>query len=405
VGASLKKKKVLLVTGVFPPGIGGMQSYYYHLCRSSKLDMTVLAPQYEGDAAFDAVPQSYKIIRGPFFRDEKINPGSWLSLLRYTWRTIRQEKIEVTVYGYILIGFIGWLFNLLFGKEYVISTHGKDMMEFRNIIGLRFLTKIILKRATGILTNSEFTRKEVEKYGVDPHRIQLIYPGVEDVYVPEDKDPALVEKHGLAGKYVMMTVGRLVRRKGHDMVIRALPEAVKQIPNLVYLIVGDGPKRDRLEQLAKECGVWDRVVFAGYVEGNDEAKKYYNLCDQFIMTSRLLENKGDVEGFGIVYLEAASCRKAVIAGNSGGVGEAVLHEETGLLVDPESASEIASAIVRLYHNPQLRENLANRAYERAKKSFRYKRLGEQFDTYLANVSRMSVMPAEDIAALKARLRL
>ena len=129
------------------------------------------------------------------------------------------------------------------------------------------------------------------------------------------------------------------RRKGHDRVIESMPAIIQSLPNAVYLIVGDGPERKRLEQLSSQLGMSEYVVFVGSVQGSGLLNEYYNMCDQFIMISRELP-KGDAEGFGIVYLEAASAGIPVIAGNSGGVGEAVLDGVTGLLVDPESTREI-----------------------------------------------------------------
>ncbi|ANE46568.1 group 1 glycosyl transferase [Paenibacillus swuensis] len=377
------RKKVLLVTGVFPPGVGGMQQYYHHLSRQSGHDVTVLAPKYAGDEEFDAL-QPYKIIRGPFIQNEGIDFTSWFRLFRYVRHAIRRERADVTIYGFVLIGIIGYVLKLFMGHKYMISTHGMDMLMFRRFVGLNYVIKLILRNADGVLTNSHFTKRYVEEYGVDPARIELVYPGVEDVYEKQGKNAELIRKHGLEGKYVMLSVSRLVLRKGHDRVIESMPEVIRLIPNAVYLIIGDGPERGRLEQLAQQHGVADRVQFLGNVHDSKLLNAYYNTCDQFLMVCRQLSNR-DAEGFGIVYMEAASAGIPVIAGRSGGAGEAVLDGETGLLVDPNSPADIAAAVHRLRDDTALREKLTRQGYARAKGKFRYVFLAETFDRYVGYV--------------------
>ncbi len=375
------KKNILLVTGVFPPGIGGMQQYYYHLCRTTGHRMTVLAPIYGGDEEFDRA-QSYKVIRRRFLQAEKIQISSWPRLLYHTLATIRTEKADVTIYGYILIGLIGLLLQLFFRRKYMVSVHGKDLLEFRRFWVLHGLCKIILGRADGVLTNSRYTKRIVMDYGVDEQKIQVVYPGVEAKFDRGEKDKELLGKHDLIGKYVLLTVGRLVKRKGHDKVIEALPSIIKQVPQAQYVIVGDGPERDRLERLAVHNGVRDRVTFINNVNNTEHLLRYYQSADLFIMTSRLLEDKGDVEGFGIVYLEAASCGLPSVAGRTGGVAEAVLDQTTGLLVDPTSIMAITTAVARLHNDPKLWESLSQAGYQRVKSAFQYQQVVKKMDEFI-----------------------
>lgn len=390
------RRKIVLVTGVFPPGIGGMQNYYYNLSKFTKHDMTVVAPEYDGCADFDQ-GQPYRVVRGRFLRDERVDFASWGRLFRQVRKTVSGHDPDVTIYGYVLIGFIGLLLKVFAGRRYMISTHGMDMLMFRRFIGLNAVVKLIMRKADGVLTNSRFTKRLVEEYGVDPRRIGIVNPGVESAYEKGPADEALIRAHGLEGKYVILSVGRLVTRKGHDRVIQSLPDVLKRIPNAVYVIVGDGPDRERLAQLARTTGVADAVVFAGSVQGSERVNGYYRLADQFIMVSRELE-KGDAEGFGIVYLEAASAGVPVIAGRSGGASEAVLDGVTGLLVDPESVGEIAGSIVRLAKDAILRERLARAGYKRAKTEFQHDVLAEGFDRY---VVRICALPA--LGAVRRRL--
>jgi phosphatidylinositol alpha-1,6-mannosyltransferase len=379
----MKRKKIVLVAGVFPPGVGGMQNYYYNLSKHTKHDLTVIAPEYPGSKAFDE-GQPYRIVRGSFMRGEKVDVTSWGRLFRQVKKTLRKDEPDVTVYGYVLIGVIGLLFKIVGRRRYMISVHGMDMLMFRRFIGLNQLVKLILRKADGVLVNSEFTRRLVEEYGVDAGRIGIVHPGVESLFEQKPMDEELRRQHDLEGKYVLLSVGRLVTRKGHDRVIEALPAIIRHIPNAVYLIVGDGPELSRLEKLAETVGVAGKVRFVGGVSGSERLNNYYNLANQFIMVSRQLE-KGDAEGFGIVYLEAASARVPVIAGRSGGASEAVLDGVTGLLVEPESLLGITDAVVRLASDTPLRERLVCEGYKRAKLQFQHEVLAEVFDQYAGRI--------------------
>ncbi|NOU69613.1 glycosyltransferase [Paenibacillus sp. LMG 31461] len=376
----MNRKKVVLVTGVFPPGIGGMQSYYFNLSKHTKHDITVLAPEYPGSEAFDD-EQTFRTVRGSFMRGERAHFLSWGRLFSHVKKMMTVEEPDVTVYGYVLIGFIGLLFKVFGGRRYVISTHGMDMLMFRRFFGLNYLVKQILIHADGVLTNSLFTKRFVEDYGVNPSRISLVHPGVEAVFERKPVNVELLRRHGLEGKYIILSVGRLVTRKGQDRVIESMPQIIQHIPNAVYVIIGDGPDRARLEQLASTTGVTNAVMFIGSVSGGEELNDYYNLADQFVMVCRELET-GDAEGFGIVYLEAASTGIPVIAGRSGGALEAVLDGVTGVLVDPNSHAEIVESVLQLARDEAFRERLVQGGYRRAKSSFQYEVLTETFDQYV-----------------------
>lgn len=202
-----------------------------------------------------------------------------------------------------------------------------------------------LRAADQLVAVSEFSRLRMAKaIEVDPSRIEIL-PNTFDSekFQPGPKSAALLQRYGLnADQPVILTVARLEateQYKGYDQVLRALPAVLQRFPDVRYVIVGDGPDRGRVEALSKELRVEERVVFAGYVQ-NDELPAHYNLCDVFVMPS-----KG--EGFGIVFLEALSCGKPVIAGDKDASVEAVLGGELGILVDPDSVEEITEAICRV----------------------------------------------------------
>ena len=203
--------------------------------------------------------------------------------------------------------------------------------------------------------------------GVASQKIELIYNGVNlDRFKEQQKSTDLLDRYGLEEKRVILTVGRLVERKGIDLVIRSIPRIVSRFPDIHYLIVGDGPYRSVLEQLAQETGVADRVTFAGLVDDN-ELVGHYALCNVFVMPNRELPD-GDTEGFGLVFLEANACGKPVVAGKAGGTSDAVRDEYNGLLVDGTNVDELATAVIRILADEQLYARLRAGGLEYARMS-------------------------------------
>jgi len=196
------------------------------------------------------------------------------------------------------------------------------------------------RHATLITAVSRHTRRRfVQLTGIDPSRVRVLPNTVGESFTPGPKPAYLLDRHDLHGKRILLTVGRLAadeRRKGHDKVIRALPELITADPDLVYLIVGEGDDRVRLEELARQNGVEHRVLFVGRVE-LPELVDYYRLADVFVMPSTQ-------EGFGIVFLEAAATGLRLVGGNSDGSIDALADGAIGRAIDPADPGELAQAI-------------------------------------------------------------
>jgi phosphatidylinositol alpha-1,6-mannosyltransferase len=204
---------------------------------------------------------------------------------------------------------------------------------------------------------------------------------------------------------MILTVGNLVERKGHDMVISALPEVQKVIPDVTYLVVGDGRYRSNLEQLAVTRGVRDRVVFAGQVP-EKELPEIYSLCDVFVMPARERLDECDVEGFGLVYLEANACGKPVIGGRSGGIPDAIVDGVTGLLVDPHDPIEIANALIQLLRDRELSTKMGHEGRKRVVRDFTWERIARQVQGILdsvvmENISKRHRSPFQPTTSFKA----
>lgn len=335
-------RKTLLITIDFPPQKGGVATYLSNVCHNlDREKIVVLANEHKDSEHFDH-RQPYKIIRAKLFY-----PWfwpAWLRTLRQTKKVIRREKIEQILISHILpMGYICLMLKLPF----IVSLHGYDVLAAQKTPWKKYWLLKILNRAKAIIVNSKFTENEVLKLGITADKITIVYPCPN--IKPEDLIPAerqaLKTELELHGKKVLLSVGRMVPRKGFDKVIEALPEVIEKIPNLVYLLVGNGKKYlDELEVLAIQNQVLDHVTICEDIPDTN-LPSFYDMADVFIMPARQIGS--DVEGFGIVYLEANSFGKPVIAGKSGGAGEAVIYGETGILVDPDNVSQIAKAIINL----------------------------------------------------------
>lgn len=264
-----------------------------------------------------------------------------------------------------------WLERWL-NLPFIIYAHGNEIFDVLSSPWPKPRFSII--KAGRVLANSRFTAELVEKAGADPARIEVVHAACDvDRFRPLVANGEL--RRDLLGSSdrapVILSVGGLMERKGHDMVIAALPELVTRFPKLVYLIVGDGPCRSNLQKLAVKTGVGASVVFAGKVP-DDRLPYAYSVCDVFVMPSRHRQEFGDVEGLGLVYLEANACAKPVVGGRSGGVPDAVIDGVTGFLVDPSSPEDIASAIGRLLSSPELAARLGRQGRDRVLAEFTWR---------------------------------
>ena len=275
----------------------------------------------------------------------------------------------------------------LIGVKYRVYVYGSETLRFGNSQLITWLMKKIIEEAEELVPNSEFTLHEYGQWGVPREKMVKIVPGVDSVvFHPQGKSSYLVEKHNLQDKQVIMTVGRLDERKGHDMVIRAMAQVIKRFPNSKYMIVGKGREEQRLKSLTANLKLHDHVIFTGYVT-DDSLPNYYNLCDVFVLPNRETELhdqlKEDYEGFGVVFLEASAyCGKPVIAGNSSVSCEAVVDGITGLIVNPRSEDEIAHAIERILADKIFANRLGIAGRLRAEKEFDWQHIAKTMESIL-----------------------
>lgn len=351
------KGTVILATLDYPPRKGGVATYLAHLVRAMpKGSMHILASKdgdtHEFDMREDApIYRRHLLLR--FFRPR------WLAALYWTNWLRRKEKPSMLIVSHVLpMGKIARILRRLFGLPYVVILHGFDIALALDAKGKKlFDTKNILADAELVVANSEYTAGLAARAGVSKDRMMIVRPSpgispettVTPVHVKE-----LRAHYGLGFGFVVLSLGRLVTRKGFDTLIEAIAVLRKRGEEVTLFIVGDGPEKKNLEHLAWEHGVTENVRFAGAVT-DAELPALYASCDTFAMVPRSIGP--DVEGFGIVYLEAGLMGKPVIGSRTGGVPDAVLDGKTGLLVPSDDPAALADAIVRLKNDPALAANL------------------------------------------------
>jgi phosphatidylinositol alpha-1,6-mannosyltransferase len=238
------------------------------------------------------------------------------------------------------------------GVQHIVAlTHGHEVW-WSKVWPFTLAMKGISRHVNHLTYLGEFTRSAIAK-SVTKDAVQSmikIAPGIDtDHFSPVDAHQLRGEL-GLTHKKVIVSVGRLVHRKGQDVLIEAMPAIIKEVPEAHILMIGEGPYRSYLENRVKALGLQERVTFIGRIQYAD-LPRYICAGDLFVMPSRSRLAGLEVEGLGIVYLEASACGLPVIAGNSGGAPDAVLEGETGLVVDGTSKSDVAAAAVELLLDP------------------------------------------------------
>lgn len=354
--------RVLLFTLEYPPFKGGIANYNNHLIKEWP----------EPGNIFVLHNNKNKLLSFPFW-------PHWLPALWYLWRAVRKYKIDYVITDHILpLGTITWFLSKISRIKYCVILHGMDWHFGQRVPRKRKLTKKILKSAQQIIGNSSFVIETIGQALPDlpKSKLQVVNPGITPTYSRNDdiKEASLKinSTFDLNGKYVLFSLGRLVKRKGFDNTIRALPRVLERSPNTSYFIAGAGSEEEYLKELVreeKEADLQSKVIFLGKVS---EAEKWawLNICDVFVMPARDID--GDVEGFGIVYLEANLAGKPVLAGRSGGVVDAVGDQKSGVIVDPESFEAIADGILEL-KNPVLRQKMGQYGMKRAAEDFQWVR--------------------------------
>jgi phosphatidyl-myo-inositol dimannoside synthase len=243
--------------------------------------------------------------------------------------------------------------------------------------------------ADSVFTLGCFTRDQLVAKGVPLKCIRVLpcHVDVESFFFDRNDTYRIIREHKLEGKKVILTICRLAGQdgyKGYDRVIQSLSQVLKEVPNAVYMIVGEGSDKPRIQRLVRKLELTDHVIFAGRVPDDAALRAYYSACDLFVMPSQTVISKEICkgEGFGIVYIEANACGKPVIAGNAGGEPGAVIDSVSGLLVDPMNVKEITGAIMRLLKDEKFSHQLGQQGLRRVREELSLPSLQKRSDAYL-----------------------
>lgn len=374
-------KRTLLLSDIFPPRTGGSGRWLWEIYRRLPTEMvSFVVGEAPSQQDFDRALR-HSIIRLPLtFEDWSItrwrSAKQYASLIRRVARRARESKCEVLHCGRCLPeGLIALGVKRLTGKPYLCYVHGEDVNVVKSSRHYSFLLRRVLHGASLLIANSDSSRRLLEEdWRVPRAKIRVLYPGVDTtLFVPSPGIDRRAEL-GWSDRLVLMTVGRLQKRKGHDVMIAGLPHLRRRFPNILYCIVGEGEERPFLEQEAKRLGVEDLVQFAGEIDDRALVERYQHI-DLFVLANRQIG--GDIEGFGIVLLEAQACGKPVLAGTSGGTAETMSIPETGWVVPCDRPEPIVEAITELLGDPDRRRRMGEAARRRAVERFDWTSLARE----------------------------
>ena len=341
---------VLFVTNDFGPRAGGIETFIIGLIQRRPFGQTIVYTSFqENSAQFDAdwlANYGVRVIRD---RSKILLPTPRVAL--HLRGIIRKEGITTAAFGAAApLGLLSASMKRAGVLRTVALTHGHEVW-WAKVFPFNLLLRRIGSTVDVLTYLGEFTRKAISKAlsARAQSAMVKIAPGIDvEHFIPTDASP-LRESLGLADKKVIVSVGRLVHRKGQDHLIEAMPEILKNMPRAHLLLVGEGPYREHLQNLVHQLKLESSVTFIGRIQYQD-LPMYICVGDIFAMPSRSRLMGLEVEGLGIVYLEASSCGLPVLAGDSGGAPDAVIQNETGLVVSGTDNKEIASAAVALLTN-------------------------------------------------------
>jgi phosphatidyl-myo-inositol dimannoside synthase len=375
--------RLLMITQDFPPETGGIQTYSISHAKNlaGYCDwFGVICPE-KTDATVTDKNFNFDIKRLKARNDLLI-----FSLLRKLNGILKQHPVDATFHSQwqtAAAGIRAREKGLI--KKVFVAAHIRELL-FNPFESIPVLSGIFrryrnrtLQKVDHFYPVSEYTAGVLKKLGIKDSRITVIINGTDpDQFFPANSVP-LRKKLGLEKKKVLLTITRLVERKGIDTVLASLPRVLRHIPDVHYLIVGDGKDRKRLQKLVKHHQLENKVTFTGrvpYTELND----FYNAADLFVMPSKT--QVPDVEGFGIVFLEANACGLPVIGSDSGGIPSAIRDGVTGYIVPEADHERLAGKIIELFQNPEKSKKLGLQ--------------GRQWVTKEANWNRLSRKLFEDI---------
>jgi len=354
--------KHLFVTNDFPPKLGGIESYLTNLCKGfDPDDVVVLAPARDGHEAVDgALPYEVVRVPGNFLRASSSVEKAIVDAVR------RLDADAVHFLAALPLGRLGPRVRKATGVPFTVVAHGTGEILVPSRVPLaRQALRKTLTEANVVFPVSEFTRAAVDKLTKGSAHMCLLPPSVDTERFSLAVSGADVRtEHGVGGRFCVLFVSRLVKRKGADVLIRA----IAALRGAVLIVGGDGPERSGLVKLAKELKITDRVIFTGMVP-DERLPEYYAAADVFCMPCSDRLGGLDTEGFGVVYLEAQASGIPCVAGRCGGSAEAVDDGVSGVVIDEPTPRRVAVALLELRKDPAVCAKLGGAGRARVEREF------------------------------------
>ena len=373
---SENKHRYLVITELFLPTKGGTAVWFDEVYRRiGGKEIHIVTANVPGGKEYD-ISHSNTVHRLSLKRHWWLKPESMGMYSKFFFKClwlVITHKFDAIHAGRVLPeGLVGWLVARLCGKRIIIYAHGEEITTWRQSGKFKAMV-FTYRHADKVVANSVFTRNELLKLAVDEERIVLINPGVDtERFRPGLPCENLKESIGLGpNQKLILSVGRLSRRKGFDQVVRSLQYLVEKELDVQYVIIGIGEDEQYLRNLALENGVTDRVHLLGHVLA-ENLPRWYNACDLFVMPNR--EVNGDNEGFGMVFIEAGACGKAVLGGKAGGAGSAIIDGVTGILVNGDDLLKVSESIRTLLLNRSMRDRLGESGLLRVRASLGWEQI-------------------------------
>ncbi|MBD3295857.1 MAG: glycosyltransferase [Candidatus Omnitrophica bacterium] len=366
----------LCISTDYPPIEGGISTYIYNLWDRFPARKKIVLTSSGGDSG-QPVDTDPEVMRKkyPLGSDLVSRLLRTLALICHAGYVVHIRRVKRIHCAQVLsAGLAGLFMKLRRGITYVVYAYSADILEFSRNFATRAIMKMVFGLSDEIIVCSRFAKALVVGRGLaGKDRVCVITPGVDTDRFSPDKGPGDArEKYSIPKEArVILSVSRLAARKGHRRIIASLGPVFERIPEAVYVVAGDGEEKNVLVEEARIAGIGEKVIFTGSVPGED-LPGLYNACEIFILLPEYMPDSGDIEGFGIVFLEANACGKPVIAADTGGVSEAVIDGETGILVDPADKRAVSAALIKLMEDKRLAGELGEKGLSRVRSDFSWR---------------------------------
>ncbi|NGP76779.1 glycosyltransferase family 4 protein [Balneolaceae bacterium YR4-1] len=380
--------RLLLVTQDFPPNTGGIETYSFELAKrfvTSVEFFAVIAPTHEDADAFDR-KLSFPVYRIPV-KNSLLPLVAPFCVIYFMFK----NKFDTAFHTQWQTSFASVLSRKAgYPKHIYVAAHARELLlrPFNGDNGwlsekLHSIRKKLFKSIDGFFPVSNYTASLLHNDGVPQSDTYVVGNGTDpEVFKPKNT-ATLAEELDIGNKKVILSICRLVPRKGLDLVVEAMQQIVLSNEDVTYLIGGTGPDEGRLRALVTDLGLNDHIRFLGRIP-DEKMASYYSMADVFVMPAG--NNPPDVEGFGIVFLEANACETVVIGSRTGGIPDAVIHGETGYLIENKNVEQLIDSLLKLLNNEELANQMGKKGRERILREATWDHVS---DSLLENMKRIN----------------